>query len=425
MPFAAMRIYGVGLAFVITHSMAATPMCEPWCSNSCADLTGNVAYECGGCAVTEPGCRPGAAGWPDESSGVVRPAAETDDDGWPGVVRPAAETGEGPRLSPTTAGEGLGPAQMESLWPTTIYMAMQPEMETHNEELAALIEARFVRLESQLQRKGRSKDESLFDADDDLNALFHDQHRYGLSDAMKSARQCLREKAHIRPWQHIDRKAVEACEAEAAANSIWPELMNSTAFRSLFGHERGHIWRHLRRYAALLTGSHREGQWDATFAWDMTSDLDVRTPEDAGVLQVFDPRHIELETLPVTQRRVTSTVHTIVPQPGRLVICPAYAQHEVQPTRGHSPRISLAFDVNMNSYRGRGAAGGPRPKLGSTHKEHQEGYPKLWPMRFPPIEETPRPPKLVTMAPHGLAARDDAQDDAPRTVTVAANGSAS
>jgi len=275
MPFAAMRIYGVGLAFVITHSMAATPMCEPWCSNSCADLTGNVAYECGGCAVTEPGCRPGAAGWPDESSGVVRPAAETDDDGWPGVVRPAAETGEGPRLSPTTAGEGLGPAHMESLWPTTIYMAMQPEMETHNEELAALIEARFVRLESQLQRKGRSKDESLFDADDDLNALFHDQHRYGLSDAMRSARQCLREKAHIRPWQHMDRKAVEACEAEAAANSIWPELMNSTAFRSLFGHERGHIWRHLRRYAALLTGSHREGQWDATFAWDMTSDLDV------------------------------------------------------------------------------------------------------------------------------------------------------
>ena len=350
MPFAAMRIYGVGLAFFITHSMAATPMCEPWCSNSCADLTGNVEYECGGCAVTEPGCRPGAAGWPDESSGVVRPAAETDDDGWPGVVRPAAETGEGPRLSPTTAGEGLGPAHMESLWPTTIYMAMQPEMETHNEELAALIEARFVRLESQLQRKGRSKDESLFDADDDLNALFHDQHRYGLSDAMRSARQCLREKAHIRPWQHIDRKAVEACEAEAAANSVWPELMNSTAFRSLFGHERGHIWRHLRRYAALLTGSHREGQWDATFAWDLTSDLDVwgtfhrdglrhsshshdgstfagvyyvrcpedarpllpphnlpplppstqvRTPEDAGVLQVFDPRHIELETLPV------------------------------------------------------------------------------------------------------------------------------
>ena len=175
-------------------------------------------------------------------------------------------------------------------------------------------------------------------------------------------------------------------------------------------------------------------------------------------------------TFQVTQRRVTSTVHTIVPQPGRLVICPAYAQHEVQPirgqsphafrrtrplppfpltplrhslpvatahssasppplplppqvqpTRGHSPRISLAFDVNMNSYRGRGAAAGLRPKLGSTHKEHQEGYPKLWPMRFPPIEETPRPPKLVTVAPHGLAARDDA----PRTVTVAANGSAS
>ena len=170
----------------------------------------------------------------------------------------------------------------------------------------------------------------------------------------------------------------------------------------------------------------------------------------------------------VTQRRVTSTVHTIVPQPGLLVICPAYAQHEVQPvgrahasrrtcplppfprpplrhsrpvatahasasphplpyppqvqpTRGHSPRISLAFDVNMNSYRGRGAAGGLQPKLGITHKEYQEGYPQLWPMRFPPIDEIPRPPKLVTVAPHGLAV----SDDAPRTVTVAANGSAS
>ena len=334
-----MRIHGVGLAFVITHSMAATPMCEPWCSNSCADLSGNVEDECGGCAVTEPGCRPGAAGWPDESSGVVRPATETDD-GWPRVVRPAAETGEGPRLS-QPAGEGLGPAHMESLWPTTIYMAMQPDMETHNEELAALIAARFVRLESQLQREGKSKDETLFDAVDGLNALFHDEHRYGLSDAMKSAQQCLRDTANIRKqiglWKQIDRKAVEACEAEAAANSVWPELMNSTAFRSLFGHERGHIWRHLRRYAALLTGSDREGQWDVTFAWDVTWNLDVWGTFHRDGLRHSSHSHDGSTFAGVYYVRCPEDARPLPP----LITCPPAPLHSGAHPRGRGSAASL------------------------------------------------------------------------------------
>ena len=38
--------------------------CEPWCEATCAELNGDVVYECGGCTGLEHTCRPGAPGFP-------------------------------------------------------------------------------------------------------------------------------------------------------------------------------------------------------------------------------------------------------------------------------------------------------------------------------------------------------------------------
>ena len=40
------------------------PMCEPFCAHPCAELKGDVRYECGGCTSAEFECRPASSGWP-------------------------------------------------------------------------------------------------------------------------------------------------------------------------------------------------------------------------------------------------------------------------------------------------------------------------------------------------------------------------
>lgn len=45
---------------VVTAVLAAS--CEPWCSNACGELNGNVAIECAGCGSSSK-CRPGAPGF--------------------------------------------------------------------------------------------------------------------------------------------------------------------------------------------------------------------------------------------------------------------------------------------------------------------------------------------------------------------------
>ena len=44
------------------------PACMEWCVNSCDELNGDVATECGACASAAQKCRPGAEGHPGSSS---------------------------------------------------------------------------------------------------------------------------------------------------------------------------------------------------------------------------------------------------------------------------------------------------------------------------------------------------------------------
>ena len=37
--------------------------CEPWCSESCKELNGNIEIECGTCSKGSSRCYPGADGW--------------------------------------------------------------------------------------------------------------------------------------------------------------------------------------------------------------------------------------------------------------------------------------------------------------------------------------------------------------------------
>ena len=56
---------------------AAGPQCEPFCSEPCDVLNGDIAHECGACSETAAGCRPGAAGWRGGSVSPVDGDAHT------------------------------------------------------------------------------------------------------------------------------------------------------------------------------------------------------------------------------------------------------------------------------------------------------------------------------------------------------------
>lgn len=49
--------------WVVVATVSAN--CEPWCSEPCTVLNGNVQVECGGCDVRGSGCFPGAQGYDD------------------------------------------------------------------------------------------------------------------------------------------------------------------------------------------------------------------------------------------------------------------------------------------------------------------------------------------------------------------------
>jgi hypothetical protein len=54
---------------IATTMAALANTCEPWCSAPCAELNGDVRWECGACPPHHT-CRPGAVGWPSDQGAV-------------------------------------------------------------------------------------------------------------------------------------------------------------------------------------------------------------------------------------------------------------------------------------------------------------------------------------------------------------------
>ena len=73
----------------------------------------------------------------------------------------------------------------------------------------------------------------------------------------------------------------------------------------------------------------------------------VRTPPECGGISFRDPRKLSLMTPPPITRetRFTATEARMRPEAGRLYIFPAWLEHGVEPNRGDSERISIAFNV--------------------------------------------------------------------------------
>lgn len=310
---------------------AAMPQCAPWCEeNECSTLNGDIYAECGGCL-------PHSACSPSHTKPELLPRA----------------------LDPyPSEPEGL-PHTLNLLWPSAFYNATLPDVAAHNAELAAIVTQRF---EGWLATNKQFANLNGLA----LNEKFHDSHRPQLRKAFQAARICVAEGG-----------AASACEDAAYASSAWPELLNSAAFRALFGLENGLIWRHFAQYTSILSQGRAPGLPVSFEIWATFHQRGIEHPshshdgskvsgvyyvrdgqggkagggeaeggEVGGILRVADPRHIQLQ-YPWNPRRVTDSEHFIYPLPGSLAFWPSYLQHAVTPTRGFSPRISLAMDLHM------------------------------------------------------------------------------
>jgi uncharacterized protein (TIGR02466 family) len=73
----------------------------------------------------------------------------------------------------------------------------------------------------------------------------------------------------------------------------------------------------------------------------------VRTPPDCGGIYFRDPRKLGLMTRPPIGREThfTATEARMRPEAGRLYVFPSWLEHGVEPNRGSSERISIAFNV--------------------------------------------------------------------------------
>ena len=77
----------------------------------------------------------------------------------------------------------------------------------------------------------------------------------------------------------------------------------------------------------------------------------VRTPPDCGGIFFRDPRKLSLMTRPpiVQETRFTATEARMRPEAGRFYIFPAWLEHGLDPNRGDSERISIAFNVQIQA----------------------------------------------------------------------------
>ena len=109
-------------AIVLAHAACARQLCEPWCTDPCAKLNGDVTHECNGCdAVSGARCHPGAPGYKaltheDDGEGAVAPPPREDEgagdriamDGGRWAVGADGELEEQPRNSSDGGGGGAG-----------------------------------------------------------------------------------------------------------------------------------------------------------------------------------------------------------------------------------------------------------------------------------------------------------------------------
>lgn len=75
----------------------------------------------------------------------------------------------------------------------------------------------------------------------------------------------------------------------------------------------------------------------------------VRTPADCGGIYFRDPRKLSLMTRPPITREnpFTATEARMKPEAGRFYVFPAWLEHGVEPNRGDSERVSIAFNVQV------------------------------------------------------------------------------
>ena len=65
--------------------------------------------------------------------------------------------------------------------------------------------------------------------------------------------------------------------------------------------------------------------------------------EGSGALEFVDPR-ASVETNPIIWQQTDSRIR-VLPHPGKMIIFPCWLYHYVNPYRGETPRISVAFNV--------------------------------------------------------------------------------
>lgn len=75
----------------------------------------------------------------------------------------------------------------------------------------------------------------------------------------------------------------------------------------------------------------------------------VLTPPDCGGIYFRDPRKLSLMTRPpiTSENRFTATEARMQPEAGRLYLFPAWLEHGVEPNRGQSERVSIAFNLQV------------------------------------------------------------------------------
>ena len=69
------RVAPVPTKPVLRETVQAGFSCEPWCTEPCTDLNGDVTRECNGCSGAQFRCQPGSAGYPGEAIQAIAVSA--------------------------------------------------------------------------------------------------------------------------------------------------------------------------------------------------------------------------------------------------------------------------------------------------------------------------------------------------------------
>ncbi|MBI04272.1 MAG: hypothetical protein CMI96_00465 [Pelagibacteraceae bacterium] len=81
----------------------------------------------------------------------------------------------------------------------------------------------------------------------------------------------------------------------------------------------------------------------------------VKAPENCGNIVFYDPRPAPVYSHPIATEpnRLNSTVHSIKPKDGSLILFPSYLDHSVDPNTSSEERVVISFNVillNKNHF---------------------------------------------------------------------------